>query len=191
MANEPLKINDLRKKWLPPREGEQLRGELGASPNRLKRVSDAPVQLLVAGYLDRQHFEVAADHLQKIIEIMGDPARQLAKRFRLLRLAQLRLGRLLIADIDAAAEVPRERASAIERGPVVENFPVRPIRSAQAVHHREWPARIKGADVSREAALKIIEAHALGPAVPQFLLHRPAGEIEPGLVEPIAKLVRP
>jgi hypothetical protein len=32
-----------------------------------------------------------------------------------------------------------------------------PIRSAQAVHHREPLARIKGDDVSLEAALKIVE----------------------------------
>ena len=52
-------------------------------------------------------------------------------------------------------------------------------------------ARVKGVDVSLEAALKIVAVHALGPAVPYFQLHCPADEIEPGLIEPVTKLVRP
>src|SRR5271163_1959091 len=58
IANEASKIDDLRRERLPPREGEQLRGEFRASPNRLKHALDTPMKFVVTGYLDRQHFEV-------------------------------------------------------------------------------------------------------------------------------------
>src|SRR5262249_22377881 len=61
----------------------------------------------------------------------------------------------------------------------------------QAIYHLEGPPLAKGVEVGRHATLVVLRVNALGPAHALLLLHRPAGEVEPRLVEEIAQGVEP
>ena len=77
---------------MAPREGEQLRGQLGAPLHRRNGRRDAALYLGIVRLMTGQQVQVAGDHLQKVVEIVGDAAGQPADGFELLRLAQLLFG---------------------------------------------------------------------------------------------------
>ena len=59
-----------------------------------QRVADARLGALVAGGFAGEQLQVAGDHLQQVVEVVGDAAGQLAHRLHLLGLAQRLLGTL-------------------------------------------------------------------------------------------------
>ena len=91
-GHELVDVGRLRLQRLLAREGEQLPGELG-------RALDGPADLLERAAHGRasasfllQHFDVAEDDHEDVVEVVRDAAGELADRFHLLRLAQLLLG---------------------------------------------------------------------------------------------------
>ena len=104
---------------------------------------------------------------------------------------QLLLGVPAVGDVDAGADVALEPAVPAEaRDAVVEEPPVLAVVPAQAVLHRELPPRVEGRLVDLQETRAVVGVDDLRPAVADLLLHRPAGEAEPWLVEPVTPLVR-
>ncbi len=73
---------------LPPPEGEQPLGQLGAELGGLLGLLEN-LALLLIPEPPLEHLEIAGDHREKIVEIMGDAPGELADRLHLLGLAQL------------------------------------------------------------------------------------------------------
>ena len=86
---------------LPPPEGEQPLGQLGAELGGLLGLLEN-LALLRVLEPPLQHLEIAGDHREKIVEVMGDAPGELADGLHLLRLAQLLL------HLDARREVADE-----------------------------------------------------------------------------------
>ena len=86
---------------MPPPEGEQPLGQLGAE---LGGLLGLPENLALLRVLQPplEHLEIAGDHREKIVEVMGDAAGELADGLHLLSLAQLLL------HLHARREVPDE-----------------------------------------------------------------------------------
>ena len=83
----PREVERLRLQLLPARKRQQLFGERGAALRRLLHAVEQP--LAPRGIRQpAQHFQTAENNHQKIVEVMRDPARQLADRLDLLRLTQ-------------------------------------------------------------------------------------------------------
>jgi hypothetical protein len=104
--------------------------------------------------------------------------------------AQGRLRLLGLVDVDARADVPGEVPGPVEHGLAVVDEPaVDAVVAAEPVLHREWLAAVEAADVHVEATLEVVGVDPFRPPVAHLLLHRAPREREPGLVEPVAKLV--
>src|ERR1035437_2726238 len=71
----------------------------------------------------------------------------------------------------------------------VEKPPVLSVVAAQPVFRAEGLPGIKTVNVNLQTTSTVIRMHILGPAVALLLLHRPACEIEPDLIEVVAELV--
>src|SRR5262249_58044699 len=79
-------------RW-PPAEGEQAGGQLGAARSRLDGARGHPLELGLDDTRARLHpLEVAQDHREQVVEVMRDPARELADGLHLLRVTQGLLG---------------------------------------------------------------------------------------------------
>ena len=82
---------------LAPREGQQAPRQIGAAQRRVERIADQfrrsrrRRSIRVA-----QQIEIADDDAEQIVEIVRHAAGEIADRLHLLRLAQLRLGLLLL-----------------------------------------------------------------------------------------------
>ena len=89
-VDQRIEIDRLRVERLAPPEGEQPLGELGAELGGLLRLLE---NLAILRVLEPplEHLEIAGDHREKIVEVMGDAAGELADGLHLLRLAQLLL----------------------------------------------------------------------------------------------------
>ena len=80
----------LRIDVLPPRKGQELAGQRGPPPRgRFDRFNGAPGFFVVGIFL--QDLGAAADHHQKVVEVMGDAAGQLPQRIELLGFGELLL----------------------------------------------------------------------------------------------------
>ncbi len=79
---------------LPAGEAQQLTGQTFAAPHRLDDGLHGLRELGLFGDPPLQEVGVAADHHQKVVEVVGDPAGKLAEGLHLLRLDQLFLGLL-------------------------------------------------------------------------------------------------
>ena len=105
-ADQRVEVVRLRAQRLTPRKREQLLVQLGAAFGRALRDVDDPASLrLVARRID-QKVEAVRDHGQQIVEIVRDPAGQLADRLHLLGLREggagslkLLLGLLLLGHV--------------------------------------------------------------------------------------------
>ncbi len=103
------------------REGEHLLGQRTAALRSLRDSLDLTSRLGEVESLGLfepvlQYVGEALDHGQEIVEIMRDPAAQLADRLHLLRLAQRVLGIASAADVELRPEIIDELAVAIEHG---------------------------------------------------------------------------
>ena len=96
----------LRPRRFGTRKSEQAAGQVGGAVCAVHRVRQVALRLFGRG--DDQplrEFEPADDHREHIVEIMRDAAGELADRLHLLRLPQLRLGRLALAHLAAQRDV--------------------------------------------------------------------------------------
>ena len=101
--------------------------QAGAAIGAEERVSDAPQGRLVALHLAGEDVQIAHDDLQQIVEVMGDPAGQLADRLHLLRLLQHAFGTQTLGHVEERGD------EAAPRHLVLLNFEVAPthIEAAQ------------------------------------------------------------
>jgi hypothetical protein len=76
---------------LAARESEQPAGELGAAAGRAQGSLHALHRGLVPGHLTLKQIKIAHHHAEKIVEVVGDAAGQLAQRLHLVALRQLAL----------------------------------------------------------------------------------------------------
>ena len=88
-------------------EGEQLRRELGAAVDGAEGDPHIALRALIGRFQARQQVQVAGDHLEHVVEIVGDAAGEAADRLEFLRLAQalLDLGTRLHLGLDALLEL--------------------------------------------------------------------------------------
>ena len=86
--------------WRRPK-ARSWRGQLGAARDARERVLHPRLGPLVAGDVLREQLQVAADHLQQVVEVVRDAAGQLAERLHLLRAAQVLLELLALGDVAA------------------------------------------------------------------------------------------
>ncbi len=99
-GDQPVGVERLGLQGLAAREGQQALGEGGGALGPAHGALGRPaVAAGVLGQGAQQKVEVARDDLQQVVEVVGDPAGELAHRLHLLRLAQalLHLGQLLLA----------------------------------------------------------------------------------------------
>ena len=122
-ARDLVEVEQHRLQHLPACERQQLpgqrRGALGRALDLLELVRPRPRADPVAGDL-----RVAADDRQQVVEVVRDPARELADRLHLLRLAELVLEHPPLGDVAQHEQVPvgrelRRRADLEHQPPAV------------------------------------------------------------------------
>ena len=104
-----IQIDRRHHQRLPPGESEQLPGQFFAALDRAQRHIDPGLQLIIH-LPPAEHFESTLQYSQQIVEVVRDPARQLAERLHLLRLTELGLG--LGSPAHLAPQTPRRGAPA-------------------------------------------------------------------------------
>ena len=103
-VDQGVQVDRLGVQGLPPPEGEQAAGELGAERRRLLGLLQN-LAVVGVGHTPLQQFQIAGDHRQQVVEVVRDAAGQLADRLHLLGLAQLLLHALARRDVaDEAGE---------------------------------------------------------------------------------------
>jgi len=90
---------------------------------------------------------------------------------------------LQFGDFDARSDVAGEFSVAVERGAFIEEPSILTVRTSEPVLHLKTAPGVERGSIRSEAAIKIIGMHAGGPAVPQFLGERTAGELEPRFID--------
>jgi hypothetical protein len=102
----------------------------------------------------------------------------------------LRFCALEIRNVNVRADIAGEFSPRISRNATLDDPTVFAIRPPEPILH---PERLSGMECGQEAIeapLHIIRMHAFRPAGAHFLLHASASELEPWLVEIIAKRIR-
>ena len=101
------RFDHLRLQRLAAGEGEQLAGQLGGALGAVKMAffsrGSARASL---GHRRAEQLEVAADHLQQVVEVVGDAAGELADRLHPLGFAQPLLGADPVGDVAHRADQP-------------------------------------------------------------------------------------
>ncbi len=100
IRDECVDVKTRRQQHLLPAEGEQLLRQCRGAAGRLDDLFSV-TPLLTGGEAIPQKFGIAADDRQQVVEVVGDPAREQADRFHLLRLSELRLEQLAVSDVEA------------------------------------------------------------------------------------------
>ena len=87
-THQPAGIDHLRRQRLASAKGQQLRGQLGAALHTGLGLGHPLLGGGLAGHLVQQQLQVAADHLQQVVEVMRNAAGQVADGLHLLAVAQ-------------------------------------------------------------------------------------------------------
>ena len=106
LANDIVEREHLRLEHLAPAEGEQLPGEPRGALPRLPDLLDVASDRVALPHLLQQEVAVAEDGGEQVVEVVGDPAGELADGLHLLGLAELllapaerRFGGVLLAHV--------------------------------------------------------------------------------------------
>ncbi|VVN48382.1 hypothetical protein PS662_06105 [Pseudomonas fluorescens] len=83
------RVADRRRQRLATGEGEQLRRQFCPAFHCRNRRRDPTLHVGIVRLMPRQQMQVAGDHLQQVIEVMGHATGKAADGFEFLRLAQL------------------------------------------------------------------------------------------------------
>ena len=81
------------------RERQQSPGEIGAPIHRFQCLLGQFVEPGLSGQLLVQQFQVAHDHREQVVEIVGDTSGELADGLHFLRLPELGFGLLALGDV--------------------------------------------------------------------------------------------
>jgi len=115
-AKRRRQIDDHGLQRLLAAEREQLRRELRAAVDRVDGLADPLARPRIAVMPAVEQFEIAAQYLQQVVEVVSDAARQLAHGFHLLGAKQCRAGLFeLPAGVQAFGDVPRDLRETDER----------------------------------------------------------------------------
>src|SRR5712692_1135960 len=86
---------------------------------------------------------------------------------------------LPLSEINTAPDVAGELAVREEaRHAVIEKPAILPIRFAQAIFQLKRLSPVEGLYIRLQAPVEVLRMHAVRPAVPPFLLQRPAGIVQ-------------
>src|SRR5215472_2415029 len=108
--DELVEVGWPRAERLAPTKSEQTAGELRAKLcGALRLLDELAVSRLVDARLE--HLEIAGDHCQEVVEVVGEAASELPDRLHLLRLAEVLLHSGTRGEI---ADEPREDVRAVE-----------------------------------------------------------------------------
>ena len=99
MADHRVHVDHPRLRDLPAAERQQLVGELGRAVGRRQSLFHVRAQRIDGRQLVQHHAVVAGDDRQHVIEVVRHATRQPAHRFHFLRVLQLLLQRLALADV--------------------------------------------------------------------------------------------
>ena len=112
-----------------------------------------------------------------------------AGQFHTLEL-MIQLGPLSLANVDAGSDVAEECAVHLEaRRSRIEQPAILTVLAAQTILDREWFSLAKGSAANFEAVRQVLRMNPFQPSLAQLLIHGPAGEFQPALVEENALLV--
>jgi len=120
-----LRSSETRLEPLTAREGQQLIGKLRAAFRRRPHIADPLGQPAVDARGRKSPFneaDVAQHHGEKIVEVMGDPRRELADGLQSLHLPQCRFDALAFLDLPEQLAIGRRQF----RGPFVDPRPPDP-----------------------------------------------------------------
>ena len=81
---DALRVVHRRRQGLATGKGQQLRGQLGPTFHGGDGRGDATLHLGVVRFMPGKQMQVASDHLQQVIEVMGHATGQAANRFQFL-----------------------------------------------------------------------------------------------------------
>ena len=106
-VDEARHVHRLGPQLLAPREGEHALGQGRAALGGLDRGIDQRLARDPVGHVARHEVEIAEDRHQHVVEIVREPARELAEALELLHLVHLRQRHLALARalLDAALEL--------------------------------------------------------------------------------------
>jgi hypothetical protein len=91
VGDQHVEIDGQRVQALAAREGQQLAGQGPALLGRQAHRLDLPGQLVLLAGAPLDQLDIAQDHGQQVVEVVGDAAGQLADRLHLAGVAQLLL----------------------------------------------------------------------------------------------------
>ena len=129
---------------------------LAPRANPFQRVGDPPLRTHVAGHVAAQQLQVAAHHLQQVVEVVRHAAGELADRLHLLRLAQpglgdlalgQRRGHLLFQHAGAVALLRQhpdagQRRGQLRRQQLEEAVVLRRLRQAAVTRRHQHPGHV-------------------------------------------------
>ncbi|MNL07206.1 hypothetical protein D3C87_1278760 [compost metagenome] len=166
-ADKAAQVHHLRRQRLAPAKRQQLRCQLGAARHPGQRVAHTRLGALVAGYIARQQLQVAANHLEQVVEVVRHAAGQLADGFHLLRHAQRLVGMAQgIGGFLVAGDVTAHAVDAA-RGGVHRERPRHPAQPAIGPRHAAFVAHRRAIVAQRDHLLghrhqivRVDEGHA-------------------------------
>src|SRR6516165_7177448 len=98
---------------------------------------------------------------------------------------------LAVGNINTNPDVTRKRPILIKSWYAdVKNPAILSVVMTQPILHFELLSPIKRLCIDVEAPLQVVRVNTLRPTVSKLLLHGSSGEIQPRLVEVVAKLIR-
>jgi hypothetical protein len=95
---DPVDVEHHRRQWLLARERQQPAGQRRRAAGGLQGILHQAAAGRIGTLALQPQVQPADDHRQHIVEIVRDPADELAERLHLLRLPQLQLGALSVGD---------------------------------------------------------------------------------------------
>ncbi len=108
-------------------EAEQLPGEGRGPVGRLEDLRQVAVRLLIGRKFAEDAAGVAADHLQEVVEFMGDSPGQLSHALELLRLAEFRAGVVIDDHLRGCVGQVGEKSVALFRNGALANAASTPV----------------------------------------------------------------
>jgi hypothetical protein len=120
-----------------------------------------------------------------IVQLAREPG-----AFRLLRMKQQTgkftrrfLGLFPLGNVQTRSNVTSEVSLIVVSRPAcIGNPPIFAVMAPEPVFHDKRLPRVKCPGVRLEAFLQVVRMHTFGPAAPDILVQRAAGEFEPGFV---------
>ncbi len=178
----PLEIGRAGFQLLPAREGQQLAGQRSAALGGQSGRFEAAADLVLLDHVEHE-IDIAQDHHQQIVEIMGDARGQLADRLEALHLAQRALDPLAFLDLPDQLAVDLGQFLGARLDTALERLVQELQRPLGAAAFAPFLGFGQGAVDHRRQARQALFQHIIGGALAQgldgeFLAHHAGNENE-------------